>query len=160
MDGRDGFLNSLKKGFAMDEYEIRDGSVLSVDGSEAVVRVDREEECGGCSSCAVKALCRGRDVGHLDVPVPLSGGARPAVGDRVRIAYHGSNPAVAAAIMFLPPLVGLFLGGYLANHFRSGSDGYLLLGCLLGIVAGLAGTFLLSRLVRGMRPEAKLVGTA
>lgn len=140
----------------MTDYDVREGSVLSVDGSEALVRVDREEDCGGCGSCAVKALCRGRDAGHLDVSVAVPDAEPPAVGERVLIRYRGANPAIASIIMFLPPLANLFLGGYVASRFRSGSDGALLLGCLLGLAAGLVETFLLSRFVPGLRPEAAL----
>lgn len=141
----------------MDDYTIREGTVLDVQPDKVMVRIDKEEDCGGCRSCAVRALCQGRDTGHLDLPLRPVDGVAAVPGGRVRVAYRGANPAVAAVIMFVPALIGLFLGGFIGNRFWSGSDGILLAGCLLGLGLGVAATYGISQL-RSLRPEARLLG--
>lgn len=146
------------KGSAMDEYTMRDGSVLSVAGDRAVVRVEREEDCSGCGTCPVKALCHGRDTGHLDVAVPLGPGEKVAPGEKVRIAYRAANPAIASLVMFAPPLAGLIAAGLAAHRLWNGSEARLVIGCLAGLAAGTALTFVLSRSLRALRSEARLAG--
>lgn len=141
----------------MDDFTVRDGTVLSVQPDAILVRIDKEEDCGGCRSCAVRALCQGRDGGHLDIPLSPVPGVTAVPGERVRVEYRGANPAVAALIMFVPALIGLFAGGLIGNRYGEGSDGILLLGCLVGLVLGLVVSIVLSK-ARSLRPEARLLG--
>lgn len=140
----------------MEEYIVREGTVLSVDPASVVVRIDKEEECGGCRSCAVRSVCHGRESSHIDISVQPLDGVDNSPGERVRIAYRGANPAVASIIMFVPSLVGLFLGGFAANRIWGESDGLFLAGCFGGLIVGLGLTLALSR-IHSLRPVARLL---
>lgn len=141
----------------MEDFTVREGTVVAIERDMAVVRIEREEDCGGCRSCAMKALCRGRDTGHMDLVASLAGGAAPSPGTRVQVAYRETNPALAALVMFVPSLLGLFFGGFAANRLWHASDGIFLAGCLVGLLAGLAATFVLYRLSSALKPAARLV---
>lgn len=142
----------------MDEdYEVKTGTVASVEPGRLLVRIERDEDCGGCRSCAVKALCGGRGTGHMELPVKFTGDAPAKTGDNVRIAYRAANAGVASIVMFLPALAGLLLGGMAGNRLAPGSDGTLLLGCLAGVVLGVAVSFLLSKTVASLKPDVKLL---
>lgn len=142
-----------------DEYEVQTGSVLRVEPGRLIVRVERDDsECGGCRSCAVKSLCRGRDDGHMDLPVLFGSGEPPArEGEAVRIAYRAANPAIASIIMFVPALAGLFFGGFVGQWVLGEGDGNFLIGCLVGLVAGLGVSYVLARGVAGLRPDVRLL---
>lgn len=140
-----------------ESYEEQTGTVIRVESGRLLVRVDRDDaDCGGCRSCAVKALCRGRDSGHMDLPVSFAGAAPAAVGDRVRVAYRSANAAVASLVMFLPSLAGLFFGGFAWQRLAGRTDRNFLLGCLAGFVLGLTVSFAASRKVVRLRLDVKL----
>ena len=71
--------------------------------------------------------------------------------------YDPGNRAVAATILFLPSLAGLFLGGFAANRLWPGQDADFLLGCAGGFALGLLATAILAR-ARLFRPSARLIG--
>lgn len=144
----------------MSEEKIRRGTVIAVEPNRLVVRVEREEEedCGGCRSCAMKSLCRGRTDGHLDLPVAIPEGMAKSRGDRVTVAYRETNAAVASLLMFLPALLGLFFGGFAANAVFGAGDGIFLAGALGGLAAGLAVTFVVGRVSTALGPVVRLVG--
>lgn len=129
--------------------ELKSGTVMRIVGDSAIVRVERDgEDCGGCRSCAVKALCRGRDVNRMELPVRLDSTHSVHVGDTVMIAYHAGRQSVAALVMFFPSLAGLLLGGFAVQRLSGGeSDGLFLAGAAGGLGLGLAVTFALSRLL-------------
>lgn len=132
-----------------DGDELKSGTVMRIVGDRAIVRIERDgEDCGGCRSCAVKALCRGRDVNRMELPVRLDSTRSVHVGDTVMIVYHAGKQGVAALVMFLPSLVGLLLGGFAAQRLFGGEgDGLFLAGAAAGLGLGLAMTFALSRLL-------------
>lgn len=140
-----------------DDYEEKTGSVVAVEPGRLLVRVERTEDCGGCHTCAVRALCRGKDSGHMELPVGFDGAAPAKEGDRVRIAYRPTNAAVASLVMFVPALLGLFLGGLTSYELAPENDGALLIGCLAGFAAGILVSYLLSRTVAGLKPDVKLL---
>lgn len=142
----------------MKDFEIRSATVLAAEAGSLLVRVERkyDEDCGGCRSCAMKNLCGKRDAGHIDLRIAGgAGGIR--VGDTVKVAYHSTNPAVAATLLFAPPLLGALLGAIVAWWARVGDAGFVL-GCFLGLAAGIAATYATSRMVPSLRPAAHLVG--
>lgn len=143
---------------AMTEATIYDGIVVSVETGRAIVRIRRDEDdCGGCSSCAVKGLCHGRDAGNMDLPVAVGNAADLSPGDSVRIAYRGTNAAVAAFVMFLPALLGVLLGGFAANLLVGDGDGVFLFGVAVGLGLGLLVTFVLARCFAFLKPDVHLV---
>lgn len=141
-----------------DSYEVQTGSVLRVEPGHLVVRVERDNsDCGGCRSCAVKALCRGRDDGHMDLPVAFSGNPPANRGDKVRIAFRATNAAWAAVAMFIPSLLGLFFGGFAGHYLAGESDRAFLAGCFIGLLAGVGISYVLSKSVPGLRPDVRLL---
>lgn len=146
----------------MDDFTTRPGTVVSAEPGRIVVRVEREAEegCDGCRVCAMKSLCRGRDEGHMDLPVPVGRGAAFHPGERVCLEYRLPGQAAAAAIMFIPALVGLLLGGLAAVRWTGGGDALLVLFCLCGLAGGVGATFLIARFGRSLRPEVRLVDSA
>lgn len=141
-----------------DSYEVKTGAVIDVLPGQVVVRVERDDaDCGGCRSCAVRGLCRGRDSGHMDLPVAFEGQPPAKTGDQVRIAYRAANAAVAALTMFLPALLGLFFGGFIGHRWFGDSDGMFLAGCLIGFILGLGVSYVLARTVASLKPDVKLL---
>lgn len=140
----------------MADFVERGATVLASEPGELLVRVDQEEaDCGGCACCAVRGLCRGRDAGHFDVRVAVPDGRADKPGDRVTVAYRGANPAVASLVMFLPSLIGVVFGGFVANAVFKPGDSIFLLGALAGLAIGVGLTFLLARMP-SLRPEVRL----
>lgn len=145
--------------FDTDDYAVKDGTVIRLLPSGAVVRVDKdEEECKGCGVCPMKGLCHGKDAGHLDLPVDIPPGARQAVAadDRVRIAYRPANAALAALVMFVPALAGLLAGGLLGWRLAMG-DAVLVLGCGVGIALGVAVSAAAAKLSPSLKPKTKFL---
>lgn len=142
----------------LDTYERQTGSVLRVEPGRLVIRVKRDEsECGGCHSCAVKSLCRGRDSGHMDLPVSFTGEPPAKEGDTVHIAYKKSNAAIASLVIFLPALAGLIIGGIIGYRMGDTRDAPLIIGCLAGFFGGIGISFVLSKCIPSLRPDVRLV---
>jgi positive regulator of sigma E activity len=144
-------MNADERTERVDEgYALRKGVVLSAGDGRLVVRVRREEdgECGGCVACSLKSLCGGRGTAHIDLPVAAPEGAAYSPGDAVTVSYRPPNAALAAAVMFVPALAGLALGGWLA-HASGWGDGMLILACLAGFGAGVGVSWLVSLKGRG-----------
>lgn len=145
----------------MDDAEIKKGIVAAIEPGGLVVRFDNEEECGGCRSCAVKSLCRGRDSGQMELPLSLEReiASGYAIGDRIAIRYRAANPAVTAVILFLPTLLGLSFGGFIANVLFQGGDGVFLAGTAVGIAIGLAVTLAAYHAFPSLKPEIRLANS-
>ncbi|MCC8181257.1 MAG: SoxR reducing system RseC family protein [Planctomycetes bacterium] len=145
----------------MDEYEWEDrsGTVVSIRPGKALVRLDVDDDsCTSCHSCALNSLCTSKERGKVEVVVDTDSitGAAIDVGDAVRIEYRPFNRAVAAVILFVPALLGLLAGGWFAAVVWPEQDLLLLAGCAVGLIIGLAITFIVSRLAGGTRPRARL----
>lgn len=145
----------------MDDFTTRPGTVVAVEPGKIVVRLEKEAEegCEGCRSCAMKGLCRGREEGHMDLPVPVGDSSTFQPGAQVSLSYRMPNQAVAAVAMFLPALIGLLLGGLAAVRWTGGGDALLLLFCLGGLACGVGVTFLIARFGASMRPDVRLAGS-
>lgn len=143
----------------MREEIVQEAVVLSVAPDRIMVRVDRkDEDCGGCRACALKSLCRGKEADHMDLPVPVDAETPElAPGETVRIAYRAANRAVAALVMFLPALLGVFFGGFAANALAGEGDGIFLLGCFSGLALGVLFTFVAARSSGALKPEIRLL---
>lgn len=143
----------------MQEETVQEGVVTSVGAEQITVRIEKkDEDCDGCCACKLKSLCRGRADEYMELSVPMQDGReRPVPGETVQVAYRATNAAVAAAIMFVPALVGLFFGGFIGNRFWGEGDGIFIVGCLAGLVVGLGLTFVVSRASTILRPEIRLL---
>lgn len=144
-----------------DSYEKQTGSVIRIEPGRFIVRVERDDsECGGCHSCAVRGLCRGRDTGHMDLPIAFTGEPPARAGEKVTIAYRASNAAVASFVMFLPALLGLFLGGFIGYRMGESGDGPLIIGCLSGFFGGFAVSWLLAKSIPALQPDVRFLSRA
>ena len=96
----------------------------------ALVSVQRESACGGnCASCGG---CASPQV----LTVRAKNGACAAIGDRVVIESRSSQILRAAALVYLLPLVLLFLGYFLASALHV-TESLCILSALAGLVLGL-----------------------
>ncbi len=140
----------------MDDYVSKSGTVIASSPGFITVRIDKDgSDCEGCKTCPMCRLCRGKEVKHLDLPITVpEDSLTPQIGDTVRIGYHSANPALAATVLFVPTLLGLLAGGWLGTWL--GGDGIFLLGCAVGVVAGLAVTYGLSQGTPSLKAEAWL----
>lgn len=141
------------------DYTVRKGQVLLADGTKVVVRVDKagDEPCDSCHVCPMKALCKGMDVRHMDLPVPAPEGRTYAPGDSVTLAYRQANEAVAALVMFAPALIGLALGGWAGWKIGEGGNAALLIGCAAGFAAGVGASWTLARKADCLRPDVRIL---
>lgn len=143
----------------MSNCAVHAATVMEAGPEGILLRVERErdeEESGGCRSCAMRGLCRGRSDGTFTVAAPPDSGL--AAGDRVSVRYSEANPALASVIMFAPALIGLFAGGFAVGRLTDGGDGMFLAGCLAGLAVGLGVTFLVNRYAASLKPRVRIVG--
>lgn len=136
------------------------GMVRAVEDGRVVVRMPLDG--GGAelckTSCEGCALCDRGKVRHLDLLAAVRDGVPPEPGQQVVVEYRRRDPALAAILFFLPPLIGLALGGHILNRFVGGGDWMFLAGALAGFVAGALVSLCLSRFFpRLVRPEAKIL---
>lgn len=99
------------------------GIVLSVDnGGNAIVSIQRDDACKQCGACKI-----GNEKYNFKVKAINSLGARS--GQTVEIELGNENMLTASIIVYLIPLVALFLGVFIGN--RIGGE---LLSALTGIL--------------------------
>ena len=104
---------------------------------------------GGCGSCSSSAGCGVARLGRLlpsaqrELVLPVDGERR--VGDLLELELPESALLAAAAMAYLPPLIGL-IGGALA--ITPSGAALQPLGALLGVIAGLSVSRILTRLHR------------
>ncbi len=138
------------------DTDIRDGTVVSTHPGRLIVRLQKgQEDCNGCRACALKSLCQDRASGYIDVEVRSTAAKEP--GDAVRVRYHSANPAWAALVLFLPSLLGLCAGGFVAQALVGGGDGVFVAGALIGAAVGVAVTFAMGKYAKATAPEITLV---
>lgn len=118
------------------------GQVLALRGELAEVLCHRRSSCGGCSingACGTSLLERwlGRRPPHLLAANTI--GARP--GEPVVVGIPAATLPQAAAIVYLLPLLTLFLGGLVGDWWGGldatpGADGPVLIGAIGGLGLG------------------------
>ncbi|MDR3077861.1 MAG: SoxR reducing system RseC family protein [Planctomycetota bacterium] len=137
--------------------DVREAVVVAAGAGRLTVSLETEEgEAAGCSGCAMRGLCGplGRKRGRFEMTLDLPAGPTLKPGEVVRVFYQPPNLTLAALVMFLPSLAGLFLGGIAARRWLAESDGIFLAGMLAGFVAGLVLSFVFNRLTTLVRPRA------
>ena len=121
------------------------GKVISVEGRQAVVQIQRSSACDRCVACKF-----GYRSNEMLITIPYLLDAKP--GDQVELSLDSTQFVKASAVMYLFPLLALVLGVLI---------GYLT-GDMLGIerqlwaaMTGIIFTVLSFILIRAMEPRLK-----
>jgi len=121
------------------------GKVVSVEGRQAVVMIQRSPACEKCGACKF-----GYRSNEMLVTIPNHLGAKP--GDQVELSLDSSQFIKASAVMYLIPLFALVLG--VVTGYMTGD----ILGIerqLCGAITGIVFTALSFALIRAMEPRLK-----
>ena len=105
------------------------------------VRLECESPAAACGACAGRGRCALRWLagpGHPSLDVESSAAAGPPLrpGDGVIIEVDDGELLRAAALAYLPPLVGLLAGPVAAAALTPGSELAALAGAVLGLATG------------------------
>lgn len=119
------------------------GVVVSIDGPNARVRIERRTVCGGCAAhgaCGTSLI--ERYFGRGSIHVEALNEAQAAVGERVMLGISEQGLLSASFAVYFVPMAGL-LGGALAGEALAGlaeggfGDAAVLLGAALGFALAL-----------------------
>lgn len=114
------------------------GKIVNLSGDMAEVSISPH---GGCENCVLKSSCSpGETTRLLWAQNPGVG----KVGDEVVVELKPEVKVFGSALVFILPLIGLFIG-YLIGISWGGNSDYAVLGALIGLVV----FFGLVRLVDG-----------
>jgi len=125
------------------------GTVIQISEDKAQVLIPRNAACEGCHSCHSKS-----DGFGMITEVPKAHGL--AIGDRVRLEGKGVSQAKGGLLIFILPLVLLFIG-YLIGEAVTKYMGYASLSQTAGIITGFmffVAPFLIIYLVNRKRKKA------
>ena len=112
------------------------GRIVTCQGNMAQVSIQPH---GGCKDCALKSSCSPGESTHtLWALNPKEGKA----GDDVVVELKPEVKVFGSALVFIFPLIGLFIGYFLGSSWGGGKD-YSILGALFGLGV----FFLLVRLI-------------
>jgi positive regulator of sigma E activity len=135
---------------------ILEGVITEAAGGTVTVGLETGSEHAACGGCAAKKFC-GPDKFRRRLIRLENGGDSPGrAGERVRLACLSPNPALAALVLFSPPLAGIFLGGALARSL-SGGEAAFLSAVLAGFAGGLALAFFCARRFPALRSRFRLL---
>ena len=114
------------------------GVVIARQGHQVVVKV---EESDSCSHCSAKGFCIMIGDGSVRITAEDTLGAKE--GDLVTVRLGEGRKIAGTAIVFLTPLLGLFVGLFIgiARYGQSGG----VIGALVGFVVGLVVLWALDR---------------
>ena len=100
-----------------------------IETSENMARVAIQPH-GGCASCQMKGTCAPDEKTHLLWAVNDNAGK---VGDEVVVELKPQIKIFGNALVFIFPLIGLFLGYHLGSEYGKTQD-YAVLGSIAGII--------------------------
>lgn len=130
--------------------------VTAVRDGFAVVEVDRTS---GCQACELKAGCGtgslGRLLGFKQKPFSVKNELNLRPGDRVILALAEKSFVLAGFLVYLLPLMSLFVFAIVTEVWLAAGDTLTVLAALLGLAAGLFFSAWLSRhsLVKDFQPR-------
>jgi sigma-E factor negative regulatory protein RseC len=111
--------------------------VVAVGDGRAQLTCHVESSCKSCGAgrgCGLRLLARDRNI-VLDLPRPVDGRPGLVPGQTVTISIPDDDVLRAAALAYLPALLGL-LAGALIGHWLGEGDGAVALAGLLGAAGG------------------------
>jgi sigma-E factor negative regulatory protein RseC len=111
------------------------GTVVEVHNSRALVRTEKSSACEGCGSSGLCHSLENKDECTVEAQNP----SHARIGQRVRVAIPTSTFLKGTFLLYLFPLIGLFIGmgaGYLlASEFSQGQeDLYAAAGSVIGLI--------------------------
>ena len=111
-------------------------TVVSTDGSTALVRASGSS---GCASCSESSGCGTRSLmavfGGKTSMLRVANTVGAQAGDNVEIEIEQAKIIKMSALSYLVPLLGLIGGGMIGSALRFG-DGIAFAGAMLGLLAG------------------------
>ena len=112
--------------------------VTGLDGNWAMVKMQRQSACSSCelsSGCGTGAI--GRLLGHRSKPVMIKNQYQLKQGDSVVLGLPDDAFLKASLLIYGLPLLGLMVGGMLANLSFGESELLVIIFAAAGLVTGL-----------------------
>jgi positive regulator of sigma E activity len=114
------------------------GIVIAKQNDSVLVKV---EGGGGCQSCHCKGFCAA--MGDGSVQIMAENRLEAQVGDMVTVMLGEGKRIAGSALIFLTPLLGMFVGLFLGSS--KGNTGAGILGAVIGVVVGVGAIWVLDR---------------
>jgi sigma-E factor negative regulatory protein RseC len=114
------------------------GTVIAIEHNKAIIRVEGSD---GCQTCHCKEFCMISGDGSVRITADNPLGAKD--GDLVTVTLSEGRKIIGTAIVFLTPLIGMFLGLFIGSSQSSPAGGVF--GAIIGIAVGLGFLWLLDR---------------
>ena len=105
------------------------GTVIAKQNGNVLVKV---EGGGGCLSCSCKGFCA--MMGDGSVRIVAENRLNAQIGETVTVVLGEGKRIAGSALVFLTPLLGMFVGLFWGLH--RGNTGSGVLGAVIGIVLG------------------------
>lgn len=86
---------------------MEEGTVIAIDGNEAVIAVEPSKNCGGCKACCTLS----QDNGMMISRIPLVENLKK--GDVVKFEITEEQQLAASAALYLIPLAFAFIGYFI-----------------------------------------------
>lgn len=112
--------------------------VKKIQGNRAFVEVQRQHGCHNCSlsgACGTGSL--GRLLGIRQKPLSIPNDRNLEIGDKILIGLPEKTYVLSSFLIYLFPLLCLFLFSILADVAFGSQDGLNVLAALMGLVFGL-----------------------
>ncbi|MBU0498545.1 MAG: SoxR reducing system RseC family protein [Gammaproteobacteria bacterium] len=121
-----------------------EGRVVAVESGRAWVETVRSSACGHCdASGACGTALLANTFGNRATRIAVDNRLGARVGDRVVLGLPERAMLAGSFLLYIPPLIGLFLGALLGQYYATRTDAsavepWSVLGGLLGLMAVLA----------------------
>ena len=122
--------------------ENESGIVVAVENGRAVIQMTPGSYC---QKCAAKDICSSLGETTRQISVPTT--KKLSVGERVTLSYRASSRVTSAMIVFILPILFLIAGYFFGTSFFGKSEGWGILGSLLGLVVGFVAIWLLNKIL-------------
>ena len=89
------------------------GRVVSLEGSDALVRFQRTSMCARCGACGMGST-------QNDITVSVPNALAAQVGDEVQVQFSSRNALASSALGYIFPLIMLFAGMWVGYELPVG----------------------------------------
>lgn len=115
------------------------GTVVALENQRAVVRVEGTDSCQACS-------CKGFCImaGDGSVRILADNPLQAQEGDVVTVTLGEGRKIVGTAIVFLTPILGMFIGLFIGLSHSEPTGGVV--GAIVGIASGLAVLWIIDKM--------------